>query len=189
MAKVRPELPRTDDPREIEEYRRELADFFGDDESISWDSVDKTGSNITEITTRDHNDLQNRNSGTPHDHTVLDNIGTNTHAQIDSAITDSEDHIAATAAHGATGAVVGTTNSQALTNKSLGTGTDLTSDLKHTGTKIGLFGTAPVAQTAAYSITNVTPDRAYDANTVAIAELADVVGTLIADLKSYGVLQ
>jgi hypothetical protein len=62
-------------------------------------------------------------------------------------------------------------------------------DLNHDGTKAGFFGTAPVVRAAAYTITNVTPDRAYDADTVAIAELADVVGTLVADLKTYGLLQ
>lgn len=54
--------------------------------------------------------------------------------------------------------------------------------------KLGFFGTAPVIRVAAYTPTNVTPDRSFDADTVLIAELADVVGTLIADLQSYGLV-
>jgi hypothetical protein len=46
------------------------------------------------------------------DHTAITNIGTNSHATIDT-------HIAATAAHGTAGAVVGTTDSQTLSNKTL----------------------------------------------------------------------
>lgn len=49
-------------------------------------------------------------------HSDLSGDGTNSHATIDS-------HLAATAAHGATGAVVGTTNTQTLTNKTLTTPT------------------------------------------------------------------
>lgn len=41
-------------------------------------------------------------------------------------------------------------------------------------------------KSAAYTPTNVTTDRAFDADTVAVAELADVVGTLIADLRALG---
>ncbi|MBI3933486.1 MAG: hypothetical protein HY316_02260 [Acidobacteria bacterium] len=62
---------------------------------------DLTLDNITQITTRSH--------------TSLTDIGTNTHATIDS-------HISATAAHGATGAVVGTTNVQALDSKTISDG-------------------------------------------------------------------
>lgn len=40
-----------------------------------------------------------------------------------------------------------------------------------------------------YTATNVTTDRSFDADTVAVAELADVVGTLIADLRSRGIVQ
>lgn len=65
----------------------------------------------------------------------------------------------------------------------------LDSDLDHDGTKIGFFGKAPAVRAAAYTTSNVTTDRTFDADTVAVAELADVVGTLIADLKTYGLLQ
>ncbi len=56
--------------------------------------------------------LDNINQITSRSHTALSDIGSNTHAQIDT-------HIAATAAHGATGANVGTTNTQDLSNKRL----------------------------------------------------------------------
>jgi len=49
-------------------------------------------------------------------HSDLSGVGTNTHTQIDS-------HIAATAAHGVSGAIVGTTDSQTLSNKTLTTPT------------------------------------------------------------------
>ena len=45
-----------------------------------------------------------------------------------------------------------------------------------------LFGSA------AYTTTNVTESRTFDADTVSTPDLADVVGTLIADLKSKGLL-
>jgi hypothetical protein len=61
--------------------------------------------------------------------------------------------------------------------------------LNHDGTTVGFFGTAPAVRAAAYTPTNVTTDRSYDADTVLVAELADAVGTLIADLQSYGLLQ
>jgi len=45
------------------------------------------------------------------------------------------------------------------------------------------------ALSAAYTPTNVTTDRSFDADTVAIAELADVVGTMIADLQTAKLLR
>ena len=62
-------------------------------------------------------------------------------------------------------------------------------DLNHDGSQVGFFGTAPASLAAAYTPTNVSPDRSYDADTVAVAELADIVGTMIADLKTYGLFQ
>ena len=40
----------------------------------------------------------------------------------------------------------------------------------------------------AYTVTNVSTDRTYDANATTVDELADVLGTLIADLKSIQVI-
>lgn len=39
-----------------------------------------------------------------------------------------------------------------------------------------------------YTVTNSVPDRSYDASTVAVAELAQVVAALIADLQTIGLL-
>lgn len=58
--------------------------------------------------------------------------------------------------------------------------------LLYNGTNWVNINTVP--QTAAYTPTNVTPDRSYDADTVLVAELADVVGTLIADLQAAGLI-
>jgi hypothetical protein len=66
-----------------------------------------------------------------------------------------------------------------------------------TGTKIGtstsdkfaFWNAAPVVQSTGWgSITNVTPDKAFDANATTTDELADVLGTLIAQLVTYGIL-
>ena len=40
-----------------------------------------------------------------------------------------------------------------------------------------------------YTPTNVTTDRSYDANSTSIDEIADVLGTLIADLQSVGIIK
>ena len=47
----------------------------------------------------------------------------------------------------------------------------------------------PPLTTNTYSINNVSTQRIYDANTVTTAELADVVGTLVADLRAVGLVK
>lgn len=67
--------------------------------------------------------------------------------------------------------------------------TQLDGAFAHGGSTFGLFGQAPTAQAPAYTPTNVTSDRSFDADTATVEEIADVLGTLIADLQSYGLLQ
>tara|TARA_R100001163_G_scaffold65749_2_gene64469 strand:- start:771 stop:1019 length:249 start_codon:yes stop_codon:yes gene_type:complete len=44
------------------------------------------------------------------------------------------------------------------------------------------------ASSSRYTVTNVTTDRALDADSTSTAELADVLGTLITDLRERGVI-
>jgi len=65
---------------------------------------------------------------------------------------------------------------------------ELDGALNHDGTTFGLFGAAPATQSTGWSVSNVTTDKTFDANATTVNELADVVGTLIDTLKTYGVL-
>jgi hypothetical protein len=60
--------------------------------------------------------------------------------------------------------------------------------LNHDGTTVGFFGTAPVVQDTGWTVTNETTDKVLDADVTTLNELADVVGTLIEQLKSYGII-
>ena len=51
---------------------------------------------------------------------------------------------------------------------------------------MGGSATLVTSGSGAYTPTNVSADRAFDADTVAVAELADIVGTMIADLQAKG---
>lgn len=54
--------------------------------------------------------------------------------------------------------------------------------------QIGFYGHASAAQASAYTPTNVSADRSYDANSTTVDEIADVLGTLIADLQAVGLV-
>lgn len=60
--------------------------------------------------------------------------------------------------------------------------------IAHMSGNVGFFSAEPVAQRGPYTITNTIEDRSYDANATSVEELADILGTLIADLKAYGLL-
>lgn len=59
-------------------------------------------------------------------------------------------------------------------------------DINHDGTNIGFYSATPVAQSTGWSVTNVTPDKSFDANATTLDEIADVLGTLITYLLSRG---
>lgn len=78
---------------------------------------------------------------------------------------------------------------------SLASGTNLIISTT-TGTKIGtgtnqligFWNATPVAQSTGWAMSNVTSDKVLDANATTLDEVADVLGTLIDQLKTYGIL-
>jgi len=71
------------------------------------------------VTNGDSHD-HNGGDGAQIDHVNLASIGTNSHSQIDSAVSASSSHIGASSGiHGASGAIVGTSDTQSLANKTL----------------------------------------------------------------------
>jgi len=57
-----------------------------------------------------------------------------------------------------------------------------------TSQKLGFWNATPVTQSTGWNPTNVTTDKVFDADSTSTAELADVLGTLINQLKTYGIL-
>jgi len=54
--------------------------------------------------------------------------------------------------------------------------------------KLGFWNATPVVQNTGWTASNVTSDKVFDADATSINELADIVGTLINTLKTYGIL-
>lgn len=81
-------------------------------------------------------------------------------------------------------------NTLLIQNTSAATPGNVSLTLNMTGANrvLTLGGNVILPSGTAYTPTNVTADRAYDANATTVAELADVLGTLIADLQTAGVI-
>jgi hypothetical protein len=61
--------------------------------------------------------------------------------------------------------------------------------LDHDGAAVGFFGTAPAAQSTGWTtFTNLSSDKTCNADSSSVAELADILGTLIEYLKTIGLL-
>jgi hypothetical protein len=56
------------------------------------------------------------------------------------------------------------------------------------GAKLGFFGAAASVVSTGWAVSNVTPDKVYDANATNTDELADVLGTLINELITKGLI-
>lgn len=62
-------------------------------------------------------------------------------------------------------------------------------DLNHDGTNYGLCGATPSAPQSGYTtFSNLSTDRTCDADSSSVDELADILGTLIEDLKTKGII-
>lgn len=73
----------------------------------------------------------------------------------------------------------------AVTDVSLKVGSATKLVVNSTG--VAFNGATPVARPT-YSVSNLVTDRSYNANSTSTAELADVLGTLIADLRALGLV-
>jgi hypothetical protein len=91
------------------------------------------------------------------------------------------------------------TSTTSLTVRGQGTGTNNTLLVENSGGTARFTvrddggyafagGTVGVAQTGYTTFTNLTTDRTCDANATTVEELADILGTLIVDLKTKGII-
>jgi hypothetical protein len=91
------------------------------------------------------------------------------------------------------------TSSTSLTVRGHGTGTGISLLVENSGGTArftvrddGAYafagGTVGAAQTGYTTFTNLTTDRTCDANATTVEELADILGTLIVDLKTKGII-
>jgi sulfur transfer complex TusBCD TusB component (DsrH family) len=65
----------------------------------------------------------------------------------------------------------------------------ISGNLAHSGAHAGFFGETPIVQPDAYTLSNVTPRRTINADNTTLDEIIDLVGTIAADLKAYGLFK
>lgn len=123
------------------------------------------------------------NSANP---TVLLNKNGNLVVRSDSAITSGTHYEAAATnavtVHNGTAPVANIVDAFAMYSSDAAAGNACPTFRTENGTVIKLF------KSSAYTPSNVSADRSYDANSTSVDELADVLGTLIADLQLTGLI-
>lgn len=66
---------------------------------------------------------------------------------------------------------------------------EIEGDFNHDGTNFAFCGTAPAPRSTGWTtFSNLVTDKTCDANSTSVAELADILGTLIEQLKLHGIL-
>jgi hypothetical protein len=124
----------------------------------------------SEVTEPTYKIVRGQDGTTPTTHTAQDIVK---HMIVGSDLQLPHNHIDATAAHGATGAVVGTTNTQTLTNKTL-TSPKINENVALTATSTELNYVDGVTSAIQTQFTNQTSAlTAHEADTTAIHGIAD----------------
>ena len=60
--------------------------------------------------------------------------------------------------------------------------------LAHQGSTVGFYNASPASKSSGWTITNLTESKTLDCDSVTLAALADVVGSLIETLKNTGLI-
>jgi hypothetical protein len=133
------------------------------------------------------------NSWVPFPHINASVFGASATAQEDNATAIGHD-AAVAAGHTKSTALGADAATTAANQVMLGTATETvvapgSASIAGAAGSLGFFGTTPTARQTGYTtFTNLSTDRTCDANATTVDELADILGTLIEDLKTLGLI-